>query len=104
MKRKQMTSFFDSDDKKKAMTTATPKAQKEESKANEVISQRFGPGTKTQKLSNLASSFQSKEFYAKSYSNVDKQNRTTDNYEIVTKNGFDKLEPQEIKYLFTRKG
>ena len=59
---------------------------------------------KANKLVNLASSFQDKNYYSQNYLMKEKQDREVENYEIVMKSGHEKFEPKEVKFCFSRKG
>ena len=98
--------MFDSEQKKQLIIRNSESKLPEESKEGikKVLKENNSSENRVSKIANLTSAFENKEDYSKNYSIKEKQDRETEGYQVVSKSGYEKLEPQEIKYFFTRKG
>ena len=103
MKQHNLISHLDSEEKKMLICQTPPKEEKPEDFIKDNLKEKYSPD-KLVRISSLASNFDDKKFYKTNYQKKSKQERDVENYEIVSKNGYDQLEPTKIKALFTNKG
>ena len=99
--KQNLSSVLDTDKK----IIKSPPQVKTESNENvkQILNSEYSHKDTLKKIFNLASS-QDSAISSDNFSKKDKQNRQIENFEIVSQNGFEKIEPHEIKYFFSRKG
>lgn len=106
MKKKQLTSALDNETAKNYCQTPKNPTQKVDNheEVKECLTDRFGNNNALKKKAmELSSSLHSNEFYSTNYKSAP-QEKEIESFEINAKSGFDKLNSQEIKYLFSTKG
>jgi hypothetical protein len=116
MKKMSMISHFDSNEKVNMTLSTSPSKRDAEDKAKEknlikTLNTKYHSESKSKKMFQLSSTLQDKEYFnelvSKSNSIIilaDRQDRDIKELRVEAKSGFDKLEAQELKYLFTKNG
>jgi len=108
MKKKDLVSCLDSEDRKEYLMTQSPvKSWRNDTNRDDIkdfLSEQYGStNSKYLKQVGMASTLQNSKFY-KETKGKDVQDKEIQMYEIEAKIGFDKLETADFKNLFTRKG